>query len=77
MLHPFINDLSDKSLDDLQNAITGLNSKLSFAYRTGNRPLINQLQMAMESYRAEYTKRMDEAIAKQNTQSKINIQKDN
>lgn len=73
MEHPFINNLQDKSLEDLQTTISNLTSKLTFAYRTGNGPLINQLQMAIESYKSAYSKKMDELIQKQNIQ--INIQK--
>jgi len=76
MQHPFINNLSDKSLEDLQTVVTSLNNKLSFAYRTGNSPLINQLLMALESYKIEYNIKMDALIDKKNIQSKINIQKD-
>lgn len=76
MEHPFINDLADKKLEDLQLKISELNTKLSFAYRTGNRPLIMQLQMAIESYRNAYTKKMDEVMQKQKMTGKINIQKD-
>ena len=75
MRHPFINDLSDKSLEDLQTTISGLMSKLNFAYRMGNGPLINQLNMALESYKSEYAKKMDELINKQNMQNKIKIEK--
>ena len=77
MGHPFITDLSDKSLDELQSVINGLTTKLTFAYRTQNGALIQQLHMAMDSYRAEYNKRMDELLNKQKDQNKINIQKEN
>lgn len=70
MEHPFINDLSDKSLEDLQTTISDLTKKLNFAYRTSNGPLISQLQMAIESYRSAYNKKMNELIDKQ----KINMQ---
>lgn len=76
MQHPFISDLSDKSLDELQTTLSELNNKLTFASRMGNRPLVNQLVMVIESYRAEYNKKMDELIKKQNIQTTINIQKD-
>lgn len=76
MEHPFIHDLSDKSLEDLQNKISELMSKLNFAYRTGNGPLINQIQMALESYKSAYNKKMDELISKQKINAQINIQKD-
>lgn len=77
MNHPFIKDLSGKSLEEIQTSISDLMSKLNFAYRTQNSGLIRQLNMALESYRAEYSKKMDDMIKKQNIQSKINIQKDN
>jgi len=76
MQHPFITDLSDKSLDELQTTLSDLNNKLTFASRMGNRPLVNQLVMVIESYRFEYNKKMDELIKKQNIQTTINIQKD-
>lgn len=76
MQHPFINNLSDKSLEDLQETIGHLTGKLTFAYRTGNGPLIHQLHMALESYKIEYSKKMDDLIKKQNIQTKINIEKD-
>jgi hypothetical protein len=75
MEHPFIHNLNDKSLEDLQNTISELNKKITFAYRTGNRPLINQLTMALESYRTAYTKKMDDLISKQNLNIKIDVNK--
>jgi hypothetical protein len=75
MEHPFINNISDKSLEELQETISNLMSKLTFAYRTGNSPLINQINMALESYRNAYQKKMDDLIKKQNIQTQINITK--
>jgi ribosomal protein L29 len=49
MHHPFISDLSDKSIEDLQEAISELTGKLTFAHRTQNQPLVNQLDMVMNS----------------------------
>jgi hypothetical protein len=76
MEHPFINDLSDKSLEELQNTISDLMGKLNFAHRTGNSALIHQLYMVIDSYKKEYNTKMDALIAKQNMGNKINIQKD-
>lgn len=76
MEHPFINDLSDKTLEELQDAISGLNTKLTFAYRTGNSALIHQLQMVLESYRNQLSKKMDEIFTKQKLNTQINIQSD-
>jgi hypothetical protein len=74
MQHPFINNLSEKSLEQLQKTISDLTQKLNFAYRTGNGPLIHQIQMAIESYRTEYGKKMDELMKKQNINSKVKIE---
>lgn len=75
MEHPFIHNLDDKSLEDLQNTISELNKKLTFAYRTGNGPLINQLNMAIDSYRTAYSKKMDDLIKKQSLNIKIDVKK--
>ena len=78
MEHPFIkqSDLTTKSIEDLQETISGLTNKLTFAYRTGNTALIQQLQMALESYRTQISKKMDELFSKQKIDTKINIQSD-
>lgn len=75
MEHPFINDLSGLSLEELQTKITDLNNKLNFAYRTGNGPLVNQVTMVITSYRNQYKKKMDEMINKQNLKTQISIEK--
>jgi len=75
MEHPFINDLGDKSLEDLQTTISDLTKKLNFAYRTSNGPLISQIQMAIESYRSAYNKKMNELIDKQKINMQIKVDK--
>lgn len=78
MEHPFLpsSTLKDKTLEELQSTINDLTSKLTFAHRTRNAPLIGQIQMVMESYRNEYNRKMDELIKKQNIQNRINIKKE-
>lgn len=76
MEHPFISDLSDKTLEELQQKISDLTSKLNFAYRTGNSALTHQLQMAIESYRNAYQKKINAVFDKQKLNSQIKIQKD-
>lgn len=73
MQHPFITNLSEKSLEELSKTITDLNQKLNFAYRIQNGALINQIYMAIESYNSEYKKRMDEMYKKNNLEKQINI----
>lgn len=76
MEHPFINkeELASKTLEELQDTISSLNSKLTFAYRTGNGPLIHQLQMVLESHRTQLSKKMDDLFEKQKINTRINIQ---
>ncbi len=74
MEHPFINNLDEKSLEDLQTTISSLTTKLNFAYRTGNSPLIQQITMAIESYKSAYSKKMNELIDKQKIQAQIRVE---
>ena len=76
MEHPFINGLSEKSMEELQTTIDGLTTKLTFAYQTQNSALINQINMALDSYRNAYQKKMDELIKKQNMPNQIHITKE-
>ena len=77
MEHPFINDPSGKSLEEIQETISDLTNKLTFAYRTQNGPLVNQLQMVIESYKNEQSKKLDALFKKQNIDTAINVQGDN
>lgn len=76
MQHPFIGDLSHLTVDEIQTKINDLTSKLSFCYRTQNQVLINQLHMAIESYKAEYVKKVNELYKKNNIQEKIVIKRE-
>jgi hypothetical protein len=75
MEHPFIHNLEEKTLEELQTAISELTTKLNFAYRTTNGPLVHQLTMAIESYRTAYAKKMDELISKQKINMQIKVDK--
>jgi len=63
-------------MDDLQTTISALTNKLNYAYRHGHGPLINQLNMALDSYRQAYSRKMDDIFKKQKIHPKISIQKD-
>jgi hypothetical protein len=78
MEHPFLDrkQLSEKTLEEIQTDITGLMNKLNFAYKMGNRPLINQLTMVIESYRREAGEKLDQVMEKQNLKSQVYIQKE-
>ena len=77
MQHPFITSLTDKSIEELETSINDLTKKLTFVYRMQNQAMIQQIQMVLESYKTEYSRRMDEMYKKQNLGSKIKISKDN
>jgi ribosomal protein L29 len=77
MQHPFINDLSDKSTDEIAKTISDLQGKLTFALRMQNGTMTQQLRMVIESYNVEYTKRLDAMYAKRNVQDQINISGEN
>lgn len=67
MEHPFLaaSSLADKSVDELQTSITSLLSKLTFAQRSGNQPMVHQISMVLESYNMQYNKKMDAILQKQ------------
>jgi len=74
MEHPFISDLSDKTLEELQETLSDLTTKLTFAYRTQNQPLVHQLQMVIESYKNEQNRKLDTLFKKQNIDTTINVE---
>ena len=76
MEHPFVNNLSGKTMEDLSNDLSDLTKKLNFAYRMQNGPMIQQINMVIESYRAEYNRKMDEMFKKQNIKPGVNVEKE-
>jgi hypothetical protein len=73
MEHPFISDLSELSMDDLQEKISELNKRLSFVARMNNTSMYSQLLMVIDSYNNEYNKRMDAMYKKYNLSNSIQI----
>ena len=71
MEHPFINELDKLSLEEIQTKISELSGKLNFVSRMGNEPLMNQLNMAIESYRSAYSKKMSDMMNRVTTTVKI------
>lgn len=73
--HPFIGDLSEKSLDDLSEIISNLTKQLHFMQRMNKPEMISQLYMALTSYRSEYQHRQQEMWDKksQTMDNKIDI----
>lgn len=52
MEHPAldVNDIKEKGLEEIQEKLRELYKKQNFAYKTGNQPVLNQLQMVIEVY---------------------------
>lgn len=59
MEHPLISSLSDLTDQQLNDKINELYNKMSTARRINNAQLINQLVLALESYKQEYNKRLE------------------
>jgi hypothetical protein len=66
MEHPFLSttDLAELTLDELQEKISELTGKISFAYQTNNQPLINQVGMALESYNSARSQKLNDMFPK-------------
>ena len=74
--HPFIGDLSSKTLPELEEKMAELNKKLTFVSRSNNFAMINQIMLALNSYRSEYARRQEEMWSKKSDKlvGKIDIQ---
>ena len=68
MEHPLITNIGDLDENQLMEKITELNGKLTIA-KSGNANLINQVQMALESYRNKLAEKTAEA--KRNKEDKF------
>ena len=56
-MHPLLDELSGLSNEEVQKKHSEIMQKLNQAYGMGNRMLINQFNMVMESYQEELNKR--------------------
>jgi len=66
MEHPLIGSIDQLTIDELSDKINDLTKKLNIAYNTGNGQLINQLQMAIETFKNKYQEKLSESYRKQN-----------
>lgn len=73
--HPLVGDLSNLTIDELSDMINSLNKKMSYAARMGNYAIANQIQLALNSYRAKYNQRQRELFDETSStiQGKIDI----
>ena len=74
MEHPLIHDIGTLDEPELMDKITELNGKLTIAMRMGNSSLINQVQMALTTYRNKLSEKYAEARSKDDKfEDKIDI----
>lgn len=71
--HPFVGDLSELSLEELQTKIGELTKHMNWAYRMQNSALIYQLQMTYTAYQNAYAVKLDESMSKKNLGSQIKV----
>lgn len=73
--HPLVGNLSEKTMEELQETISNLTNKISFTSRMHNQLMMNQLIMVLNSYKTEYSKRQSEMLDKKSSQltGKIDI----
>lgn len=75
MEHPLIGKIDNLSESELLDKITELNGKLTIAMRMGNSSLINQVSLAINSYRNKLTEKQQKARSGDNNdfEDKIDI----
>ena len=68
MFNPMVEDLTQKSLDDLLKTSNDLHKKIAFMGRMGNANMVNQIRGMLSMYQEEINKRYREEAnaAKQN-----------
>jgi hypothetical protein len=73
--HPHVGNLSEKSMEDLSEAINTLGNRMSWAFKMGKHDMVKQMQQLLASYRAEYSQRQQELWNKNRgtSQEKIDI----
>jgi hypothetical protein len=73
--HPLIGKIDELSESELLDKITELNGKLTIAMRMGNSSLINQVTMAINTYRNKLTEKQVKARSGDNNdfEDKIDI----
>lgn len=73
--HPFVQNLSNKTMEELLESISKLQKQQQFMFKMGKAELVNQINMIINSYRSEYQKRQKELWDKkpQSLDKKIDI----
>lgn len=62
-MHPLAPDLSELSNEELYKKYNELNSKFMIAHRVGSGSVVQQMNMLLENYRAEMSRRHEKMLA--------------
>ena len=65
--HPFLGDLSGKTMDELAETISTLNNRLQYMFKLGKHDMVRQVSMVIEDYKLEYSKRQQELWEKKSS----------
>ena len=76
MDHPFLDpqEIKKLKLEEIQNKISELTKKLTIAYQTGNMYLVDQVQMALNTYNSAHMEKLRDMMPKEDPgKGKIDI----
>lgn len=68
-MHPLTPDLTGLSMEDLMAKYNDLTKKYSQAHRTGSWQVMNQMQMIMEDYKSEISRRQQKLLDEVNSKN--------
>lgn len=69
-MHPLTPDLTKLSMEELTAKHSDLLKRITFAYRTGNTAMVQQLQMLLEDYQSELNTRNQRQLEEMQKASK-------
>jgi hypothetical protein len=70
MGHPLTPDLSNLTMEEVNQKYGELIKRLNYAYRIGQSDMVGQLQLLMQDYQDEINRRNQKAIADMESKSK-------
>jgi hypothetical protein len=60
MIHPFVGDLTSKTMEELTESINKLTNQQQYMFRLGKHQIVGQISLILSTYRAELQKRQNE-----------------
>lgn len=72
--HPFMNAVSDLTIEQIQAKLQDLNRKLNYASASGNEFLVNQIKLAMGTLQQVYSDKTAKSLQDAKMSDVINIE---